>query len=158
MKAYENLEYAHRGGRPLCLDLFVPAKAEAPVPLLMGIPGGGWRVSERAAIPPFMIEDGFAMARIDYRVKDGEIGPANIHDCKTALRFLKSSAGRYGLDASRVGIFGASAGGHLAALMGTSIGVAELEGPDHVGFGSDVQAVCAVCGPSEAEPSGPGAS
>ena len=76
--------------------------------------------------------------------------PAQIEDCKAAVRWLRANAGKYNLDADRIGVWGMSAGGHLAALLGTSGGVPELEGSgDNMQYSSRVQAVCDVAGPAD---------
>jgi len=144
--------------RPLRLDLYRPA-ANQPLPLIVYVHGGAWvRGTKRSGGP---IEDfpavlaqlaqrGFVVASIEYRL-DGEAKfPAAIQDVKAAIRFLRSRATEYGIDASRAGIFGGSAGGQLAALAGTSCGVKAFDPPatgDATGSPSDcVQAAAAWYG------------
>ena len=97
------------------------------------------------------MSDGYAVASINYRLSHEAIFPAQIHDCKGAVRWLRAHAGEYGLDPARVGAWGDSAGGHLVALLGTSGDVAELEGT--VGGNGEqssrVQAVCDWFGPTD---------
>jgi acetyl esterase/lipase len=96
------------------------------------------------------VQDGYAVASIDYRLTRTAPFPAQIEDCKAAVRWLRANAANYNLDADRIGVWGMSAGGHLAALLGTSGGVPELEGNgDNMQYSSRVQAVCDVAGPAD---------
>ena len=122
-KIVENLEYADRAGMKLCMDLHFPAHGSDLLPVVLGIPGGGWRGCSKQSVPLFLADYGFAMACINYRVSGDAIAPANILDCKDAVRWLKVNGTRYGLDPNRIGVYGASAGGHLAAMLGVSSGV-----------------------------------
>ena len=97
------------------------------------------------------LERGYAVVSINYRLSDEAIFPAQIYDCKAALRYIKAKAGQYQLDKTRVAAWGGSAGAHLSALVGTSAGIAELEdlsmgNPDEK---ADVQAVVDWYGPTE---------
>jgi len=98
-----------------------------------------------------LLQRGIAVASIAYRFSQEATFPAQIHDCKAAVRWLRTHAGEYGLDGGRFGAWGASSGGHLVALLGTSGGVKELEG--NVGGDLDassrVQAVCDFFGPTD---------
>lgn len=147
-RTIENIEYVNRAGTGLCLDLHLPAEGNGPWPVVVGIPGGGWYECAKTGFPVFLVDHGFAMACIDYRVSGVAIAPANVHDCKAALRWVRANARQYGLDPARVGVYGTSAGGHLAALVGVSGGVAALEGDGAVP-GAAVQAFCDVCGPTD---------
>jgi acetyl esterase/lipase len=95
-----------------------------------------------------LIEQGFAVASVDYRLSTVAPMPAQIHDIKAAIRYLRAHAGEYGFDAKRFVVAGSSAGGHLAALTGTSNGNAELEGKlgAHCDQSSDVQAIVSFFG------------
>lgn len=144
-----DIAYTGEGNNVLQLDLYLPA-ATTPLPVILGVPGGGWRNCSKEDVPRFLTSYGFAMACLNYRVSSEALAPANIQDCKAAVRWLRAQAPRYGIDPQRIGVYGASAGGHLAALLGLSTNVAALEAdgvtpPYH----SEVQAVCAVCGPSD---------
>ena len=92
---------------------------------------------------------GLAIASINYRLSDEAIFPAQIHDVKGAVRFLRRRAAEWGLDSTRIGAWGTSAGGHLAALLGTSGGVASLEGSLNPGASSRVSAVVDWFGPTD---------
>jgi acetyl esterase/lipase len=97
-----------------------------------------------------MLLNGFAIASVDYRLSPEAPFPAQIHDIKAAIRFLRANCDRYHLDSNRFIIAGASAGGHLAALAGVSDGVAELEGAlgQHLQTSSKVQAIVSFYGAS----------
>ena len=148
---HESIEFARPDGVELLLDLRLPADVENP-PLVMHIHGGGWQNGDRYRNRvAWLVGHGYAVASIEYRLSHEALFPAQIHDCKGALRWLRVNAGTYGYDASRVVVTGTSAGGHLAALMGSSGGVAALEGetggnPDQ---SSRVQGVIDYYGPSD---------
>lgn len=122
-----DVEYARVGGVPLLLDLYQP---QVPcIGVVVYVHGGGWSGGSRTDCPiSGLVTDGFAVASVDYRLSTQAPFPANIHDLKAAVRFLRSEAGRLGIPAGRIAIAGSSAGGHLAALAGVSSGVPALEG------------------------------
>jgi len=127
-KQIRNLEFAVVNGHSLTLDLYLPDKGKNP-PLLLWIHGGGWHSGSKSKCPiSWVTEDGFAVASISYRLTDKAIFPAQIHDCKAAVRLLRANRSKYGYSTDKVGIAGSSAGGMLAALMGTSGDVEALEG------------------------------
>ena len=138
-----------RSGRTM--DILHPVETSGPLPAIVWIHGGGWGAGDKRRgarnILPFA-ERGYVCVSISYRLTDEAVFPAQIHDCKAAIRYLRAHAGQYGIDPDRIGVWGASAGGHLAALLGTSGGITGLEGdegwPD---FSSRVQAVCDWYGP-----------
>ena len=123
----KNIEFANVDGHSLKLDLYLPQANGAP--LVVWIHGGGWRTGSKDRCPVTWLADkGYAVASISYRLTDKAIFPAQIYDCKAAVRWLRANADKYGYNTSKVAVAGSSAGGHLAALMGTSGGVKELEG------------------------------
>jgi acetyl esterase/lipase len=145
-----NLPYAQYGNRTLLLDLHLPGGSEGLCPVILWVCGGGWRGCSKDGAPAWLVEHGFAVASILYRVSSEAIAPANIHDCKAAVRWLRANAHTHRLDPDRIGAFGSSAGGHLVALLGLSQGVKELEGNGgNAEQSSAVQAVCDFCGPSD---------
>jgi acetyl esterase/lipase len=152
VRSIPDVVYAKVGGRELHLDLALPEKTPAkPLPVIVWIHGGGWKKGtykwNRAAL---FVKDGYAAASVEYRLSGEAVFPAQIYDCKAAIRFLRANAGKYGLDPKHVGVWGGSAGGHLAALLGTSGGVKELEGNlGNPGQSSRVQAVCVFYGPTD---------
>lgn len=146
-----DLVYANVDGRALKLDLYQPVIDTKP-PLVVWIHGGGWRKgSKNKALIRKIVPHGFALASIEYRFTDTATFPAQIHDCKAAVRWLRANAEQFGYDATWIAAAGSSAGGHLALMMGTSGGVAELEGSvgGNLEQSSMVQAVVDYFGPSD---------
>ena len=114
-----SLTYATVGGVALQADLYLPPRADGPTPAILWLHGGGWRYGNRRVAPDlsrFFAADGFAMVAIDYRLSRTARFPAQIEDVRTAIRWLRSIAPSHGIDPERIGLWGASAGGHLAAL------------------------------------------
>jgi acetyl esterase/lipase len=147
-----DIEYARAGEVSLKLDLHRP-QAENP-PLLVYVHGGGWRAGDKKDMPVVDLYDkGYAIASVDYRLSTQAVFPAQVHDIKAAIRFLRSNAGVYHINASKIAIVGSSAGGHLAALVGVSNGSKELEGSigEHLDQSSDVQAIVSYYGASNLE-------
>ncbi len=151
-----NLEFAKVDGESLRLDLFVPEGAGVKPPLLVWIHGGGWtrgsKSNVKAAIGQLK-SDGYAVASIEYRLEGLKSHPKQIHDCKGAIRWLRANAEKYGYDATRVGVGGGSAGGHLALLLGLSAGVEGVEGEvgGNLDQSSRIQAIVDIYGPSDLE-------
>lgn len=147
---HANLVYAKAGDHELKLDLYLPPNASRP-PLVVWVHGGGWRAGSKDNMPGgFLLARGYAVASISYRFSNVAQFPAQIEDCKAAIRWLRAHASRYGYDASRIGVWGASAGGHLVALLGTSGGVKDLETQHaHLDQSSRVQAVVDYFGPTD---------
>jgi acetyl esterase/lipase len=145
------------------LDLYLPAEGKPPRPLVIWIHGGAWRSGSKDGGPRpalQLLERGYAVASINYRLSRHAPFPAQIEDCKAAVRFLRANASEYGLDPDHFGVWGGSAGGHLVALLGTSGDVKDLEqNGSSSGTSSRVQAVCDFFGPANlltiAEQSGP---
>lgn len=151
VKMISGIEFAKPGGVALLLDLHLPEGVKNP-PLLMFIHGGGWKAGDRRNCKmDWVARHGIAVASIEYRLSQEALFPAQIHDCKGALSWLRAHATEYGYDASRVVVSGTSAGGHLAALLGTSGGVAELEGDTggNQNQSSRVQGVVDYYGPTD---------
>ena len=119
--ADRDLVYANVGGVALKLDLYLPADSTKSAPLLVWIHGGSWQMGNRAfPVADFFTNAGFALASIDYRLTGRAPFPAQIYDCKAAIRWLRANASTYGVDPNRIVAMGHSAGGHLAALLGTT--------------------------------------
>jgi acetyl esterase/lipase len=139
-------------GHKVLLDVFTPEKEGGPWPVVVWIHGGGWRRGDKEGCPHMeLVKQGFCAAvSINYCLTDVAPMPAQIEDCKAAIRFLRANATKYNLDPDRIGVYGGSAGGHLAALVGTSAGVKELETQGgNFEYSSRVQAVCDWYGPSD---------
>ncbi len=151
-QAQKNITYAGTPSGPQLLDLYLPANAKAPVPLIIWIHGGGWKNGSKENCLPVRLgftERGYAVASINYRLTGEAAFPAQIEDCKAAVRWLRAHAKEYGLDAGRFGAWGSSAGGHLVALLGTSGDVAGFDTGANLEVSSRVQAVCDYYGPSD---------
>ncbi|HEY6166827.1 MAG TPA: alpha/beta hydrolase fold domain-containing protein [Verrucomicrobiae bacterium] len=152
VKAHRDLAYVEGGHTRQRLDLFLPENAAAPLPLIIWIHGGGWAAGSKDGCPPLRdgyTGRGYAVASIDYRLSGDAIFPAQIEDCKAAIRWLRAHAREYNLDPGRFAVWGSSAGGHLVALLGTSGDVKQFDVgafPDH---SSRVQAVCDYYGPTD---------
>lgn len=143
--------YASPGGRDLSLDVYLPNGMPGPYPVVLYIHGGGWSGGTRKN-PPVerLVRHGYAVASIDYRLSGEATFPAQIHDCKAAVRWLRANARRHRLRADRIVVWGGSAGGHLAALLGASGGIKELEGSfGNLNQSSRVQGVIDFFGPTD---------
>lgn len=147
-----DLPYAEVGDRTLRLDLYQPTQAsEQAAPVVIWVHGGAWRAGSKDSVPVLRWRDqGFAIASVEYRLSPEAAFPAQVHDIKAAIRYLRSRASDLKLDPDRFVIAGASAGGHLAALVGVSSKVGELEGTvgTHLSQSSDVEAIVSFYGAS----------
>jgi len=151
---HRDLEYAQIDGVSLKLDIYLPEKGDTAPPLMVWIHGGGWRNGDKRMVNRAVVrlsQAGYAVASINYRLKDLTIHPNHIHDCKAAVRWLRAHASEYGYDPKRVAVGGGSAGGHLSLLLGLSDGVDDLEGsvggfPDE---STSVLAIVDLYGPAD---------
>jgi acetyl esterase/lipase len=149
------------GLRPLELDLHLPPVGDQPAPVVVFLHGGGWRVGSRhsagpayggASPTPFeqLALAGIAVASVDYRLSGEAVWPAQLHDAKAAVRWLRARSADIGIEPDRIAAWGESAGGHLAELLGLTSEDAELEGEvGIVGPSSAVSAVVAWYAPSD---------
>jgi acetyl esterase/lipase len=145
-----DIPYANVGGQELMLDLYLPADTVNP-PLLVYVHGGAWRFGARDSVSPIdLVDRGIAIASVSFRLTPVAPLPAQVHDLKGAIRFLRANAEKYGYDAGRIGITGVSSGGHLAALVGLTNGSEPHEGDTggHLDVSSDVQAIVSYFGAS----------
>ena len=150
-KRVDDVVYAKVGARELHVDVVMPSDAPAkPRPCVVWVHGGGWsKGTHKANQAAGLAGKGYVAASVEYRLSGEAIYPAQIQDCKAAIRFLRAHAKDYGIDPNRIGVWGGSAGGHLVALMGTTGGVKELEGTEgNPKESSRVQAVCDYFGPT----------
>ncbi|MGE0405176.1 MAG: alpha/beta hydrolase fold domain-containing protein [Candidatus Korobacteraceae bacterium] len=148
-KTYKDIVYATGDGKDLALDLYMPAGVEHP-PLLVWVHGGAWSRRTKAQVPTAFVEHGIATASLDFRQTTEARFPANVHDIKAGIRFLRAKAQQYGYRTDRIAIGGSSSGGHLAALAGVTNGNKELEGKlgAHLDQSSSVQAILDYYGAS----------
>jgi len=147
-----DVEYASAGGAKLQLNLARPKDVKGPLPAVLCIHGGGFRAGSREGYNKLCLtlaQRGFVAATISYRLAPAHQFPAAVHDTKAAVRWLRANAARLGIDPTRIGVTGGSAGGHLAQFLGVTAGVKEFEGADNPGFSSAVTCVVNVYGPSD---------
>ena len=148
----KDIPYVPDGDEAQRLDLYLPEQpADAPMPLIVHIHGGGWRAGSKSRCPLLhMVGRGYAMASVEYRFSQKALFPAQIQDCQAAIRWLRANSKRYNFDPGHVGVVGSSAGGHLVALLGTSGGTNAFA---PIGGNEDqsdrVQAVCDFYGPTD---------
>jgi len=147
-----DLVYEVIHGRKLPLDLYRP-KSTNPTALVIWIHGGGWKSGSKAGGGPAvlqLLQRGYAVASVEYRLSGEAVFPAAIEDCKAAVSFLRLHADKYNLDPKRFGVWGSSAGGHLVSLLGTTNDVDQFDThPVTRKASSKVQAVCNWFGPSD---------
>ena len=144
----QDIEFARVGERALKLDLHLPP-AKPRAPLIVWVHGGAWRSGSKKDMPlGKLVAEGYAVASVDYRLSTEAKFPAQIHDLKAAIRFLRGHEPDWKLAAKEILIAGGSAGGHLAALVGVSNGNAELEGDlgSDRAQSSDVQGIISFSG------------
>jgi acetyl esterase/lipase len=146
----KDIPFAQVNGRPIHLDIYAPQKKPRNG-VIVWIHGGAWRRGSKEN-PPILalVEKGWPVASIEYRLSEEARFPAQMRDIKAAIRFLRAQQKQYGLRADRIFIFGSSAGGHLAALAGVANGVEELEGfaTDYADQSSDIQGIVSLYGAS----------
>ncbi len=150
----KDVEYGVGGERKLLLDIVRPKHPPAgPMPVLVWVHGGAWLGGDKSSgiwrLAPYA-QKGYFCATISYRLSQVAVFPAQIEDCKCAIRYLRAHARKYNIDADRIGVWGSSAGGHLVAMLGTAAEAKDLEGTGGwKAQPSKVQAVCDWCGPSD---------
>ncbi|MBI1903580.1 MAG: alpha/beta hydrolase [Planctomycetia bacterium] len=150
-----DVEYGKAGDVSLKLDVYRPkAESKAPRPVVVWIHGGGWRGGNKSSglvrLAPMVASGEYVGVSVAYRLSDVAKWPAQIHDCKAAIRWIRASATTLKIDPDRIGVWGSSAGGHLVSLLGTSGDVKELEGENgSAGYSSRVACVVDFCGPSD---------
>ncbi len=120
-KKMSDLTFSKIGEKSLTLDLYLPENCSEKVPVVVWIHGGGWRSGNKNSPEGlWLVQHGFAVASISYRLSSEAIWPAQIDDCRAAIRFLRANAETYGLNSEKFAVWGSSAGGLLASLLGTS--------------------------------------
>lgn len=148
-----DVQYCTGAGKPLLMDVFLPKnRIRTPTPAVLWIHGGGWERGDKNGNSgaQLLANQGFVTASLFYRLSGDSPFPADIEDCKCAIRFLRANATKYGIDPDRIGVAGASAGGHLAELVATADKSAALEGDGGwQNVSSKVQAASAYYGASD---------
>lgn len=149
--------YAGNANPKQQVDVYLPKKRRTgqPLPVVALIHGGGWVNGDRIGYAAQAIQlsrtGDYAAVTVGYRLTKEASWPAQVHDCKAAIRWIRAHARELNLDADKIAVWGSSAGGHLSSLLGTSGGVKELEGDlgPNPTFSSRVQAVVNLCGPED---------
>ncbi|HYO79756.1 MAG TPA: alpha/beta hydrolase, partial [Bryobacteraceae bacterium] len=151
VRVHRNLTYARTPQKELLLDLYIPSIHSGPYPVVLYVHGGGWSGGSKENPPTARLVDrGYAVASINYRLSHEATFPAQIHDCKAAVRWLRANASMYGLTTEKIVAWGGSAGGHLVALLATSGGVRDLEGDlGNAGESSRIQGAIDFFGPTD---------
>ena len=150
-----DIEYAKAGEVSLKLDVIKPkAASEKSRPCIVWIHGGGWQNGDKSGglgrLAALVATGDYVGVSVGYRLTDVAIWPAQIYDCKAAIRYIRANADKLGIDANKIGVWGSSAGGHLVSHLGSSGDVKEVEGDlGMTGASSRVACVVDFCGPSD---------
>ena len=149
-KVMQDISYAGTDNARQTLDLALPIKrtSDKPLPVIAFIHGGGWRGGSKDGglnrIRSFLKSGNYAGVSIGYRLSNEAKWPAQIHDCKAAIRWVKANAVKHGLDGSKIAVHGTSAGGHLVAMLGTSAGVRAMDGSIGAYTSQSTKVACVV--------------
>ena len=149
-KVMQDISYAGTDNARQTLDLALPIKrtSDKPLPVIAFIHGGGWRGGSKDGglnrIRSFLKSGNYAGVSIGYRLSNEAKWPAQIHDCKAAIRWVKANAVKHGLDGSKIAVHGTSAGGHLVAMLGTSAGVKAMDGSTGAYTSQSTKVACVV--------------
>ena len=153
IEVHRDLVYATAADANLMLDLALPKAAKGTLPVVVFLHGEGWRAGTRQQMNHFiegMARLGYVGVTPDYRLVPGARFPAQVEDCKAAIRWLRAHAADYGVRPDRIGVVGFSAGGHLAAMLGLTGKLDGLEGAGgNAEQSSEVQAVVSFFGPTD---------
>lgn len=150
IEAKRDIAYAGTENPRQRIDLYLPKKRESdkPLPIIVFIHGGGWKGGDKASgignVGRFVSSGHYAGVSVGYRLTGEAQWPAQIHDCKAAIRWIKGNAKELGLDASKIAVWGSSAGGHLVSFLGTSGDVKSLEGTLGKHTDQDSKVTCVV--------------
>lgn len=150
---HKNVDYVGKGNAKQFMDLYVPTGA-TKAPAVIFIHGGAWTVGSKGKCMEYcddLFNSGFVIVDINYRLIGDSIWPAQMYDCKAAVRFLKANAATYKIDTCKIGVMGTSAGGHLTEVLGTSNGVASMEDMSlgNKNVSSNVHAAFGMWGPTD---------
>jgi acetyl esterase/lipase len=150
VRAVKDLAYVPDGHERQKLDLYLPENPKGPLPVIIWVHGGAWFLGSKDECPAvFFAQRGYAVASVGYRLSQHAIFPAQIEDCKAAVRWLRAHAAEYGLDPKRIGAWGASAGGHLVALLDMTGDMKDFDVGGNLDQSSRVQAVVDYFGPTD---------
>jgi acetyl esterase/lipase len=153
IKSEKKIVYGKGDDVDLELDLAMPAEGKGPFPAVVCIHGGGWKAGNRqqlVELTEVFAKNNFVAVTISYRFAPKYQFPAQIEDCKAAVRWMRANAGKYNIDSDRIGAVGFSAGAHLSCLLGTADETAGLEGKGgNPKQSTKVQAVVSFFGPTD---------
>ncbi|MDR0871218.1 MAG: alpha/beta hydrolase, partial [Planctomycetaceae bacterium] len=155
-----DIPYVTGGGTRQHLDLYLPdgyEKSAKPLPLIVIIHGGAWAMGDKnqehymldGVFQAILKNGDYILVSINYRLLDAGSFPIQLEDCKSAIRWLRAHAKEYNIDPQHIGVWGGSAGGHLAALVGTTADVKQFDVGENPDQSSRPQAVCDFCGSSD---------
>ncbi len=150
--------FGRGGDRDLHCDIFTPPDPQPRAPGVLLVHGGGWRQGDKMQLRAYGIQlalEGFVCVSSAYRLTPEAAWPAQIHDVKTALRYMRAEADALGIDPDKLASVGASAGGHLVLLAAGTVAHPELEGDGgHAGHDTGVQATVGIFPPTVMSPRG----
>lgn len=150
IRQVRDIPYVVGGHERQKLDLYLPTASGSACPLVIWVHGGGWSGGSRKDCPAIRLaERGYAVASIDYRLSQDAIYPAQIEDCKAAVRFLRAHAMEYGIQPKHIGAWGGSAGGHLVSLLGATGDIRDFDTGANLDQSSQVQCVVDWFGPTD---------
>jgi acetyl esterase/lipase len=153
-----NVAYCTLGGVALLADVYTPVQPTASMPLVLYVHGGGWRAGDKANIVTGTNKDdalnaltsnGYVVASVNYRLAPAYPFPAMVQDVKCAVRYFRANASLYGIDPTRIGAWGSSAGGHIVGLLGTTDASAGWDVGPYLDQSSRVEAVVNWFGPQD---------
>ncbi len=147
-----NIKYYKVANQDILLDLAKPKKGKGPFPAVVCVHGGAWRLGSKSDVRPwltYLAENGYLAISVGYRLIPKDPWPAQIEDCKTAVRWLRANADKYQVNPDKIGCMGFSAGGHLVTLLGLTDKKAGWNGKDYSKFSSQVQCVVDYYGPTD---------
>ncbi len=153
-KVERDVTYANPDGVALKMDIYRPLVSRGLLPAIVYVHGGGWYSGDKSegiaqSVIPELVARGYVVAAVNYRLAPRYKFPAQIEDVKSAVRFLRANAARYGLDDAHIGAWGDSAGGHLVALLGVTVSDDGFQGTGYDGYSDRVQAVVDMYGPCD---------
>ena len=147
---FRDIPYVTGGHERQRLDLYLPPQSDGLRPVVVWVHGGAWEAGTKADCPAKgMLARGYVVVSVGYRLSQHAVFPAQIQDCKAAIRWLRAHAAEYQIDPDRIGVWGASAGGHLVALLGTTGSVRDFDVGENLAQSSCVQCVIDWFGPAD---------
>ncbi len=146
----KNIIYAKIKNRELHLNVFYPNNRDGKYPGILMVHGGGWSSGDESLVIPMaerISDKGYVAVTVEYRLSPEALYPAAVFDLKAAVRWMRANASKYNIDTNKIAVYGCSAGGQLAALIGTTNDDKNFEGEEGCNnFSSDVQAIVNVDG------------